>query len=98
LSLNKERTKENQPKAAAFGNCSRATLQGGTREIKYNIVYAVPQALPTRVAGGESKSSCSEVNAAFFKPCSQKLKPLIFAPQSAKTAFSRGAPRVSKGH
>ena len=38
LSLNKERTKENQPKAAAFGNCSRATLQSVTREIKCTFV------------------------------------------------------------
>ncbi|MBR2621385.1 MAG: hypothetical protein IKC97_03320 [Clostridia bacterium] len=27
LSLNKEMAKENQPKAAAFGNCFRAALQ-----------------------------------------------------------------------
>jgi len=37
LSLNKERTKENQPKAAAFGNCSFAALQKGTREITYTL-------------------------------------------------------------
>jgi len=33
LSLNKERTKENQPKAAAFGNCSFAALHRERREV-----------------------------------------------------------------
>ena len=35
LSLNKERTKESQPKAAAFGNCSRAALESEAREVTY---------------------------------------------------------------
>ena len=35
LSLNKESTKESQPKAAAFGNCSFATLHSATREITH---------------------------------------------------------------
>ena len=37
LSLNKEMAKENQPKAAAFGNCFRAALQGGQRRKTYLI-------------------------------------------------------------
>jgi hypothetical protein len=46
--------------------------------------FALPQLLPTRVAGGGSKGFCSEVSAAFLKPCLRALKMLAFAPQSEK--------------
>jgi hypothetical protein len=48
------------------------------------LVDALPQLLPTRVADIESKSFCTEVSAAFFKPCLRALKLLIFAPQLEK--------------
>jgi hypothetical protein len=50
------------------------------------------------VAGEESKGFCPEMCASFFNSHTQALKLFAFAPQSAKTAFSRGAQRVSKGH
>jgi len=33
LSFHKEMAKEREPKAAAFGNCSRAALQTGRQEV-----------------------------------------------------------------
>jgi hypothetical protein len=48
------------------------------------ISYAVPQALPTRVAGGGSKSFCPEMCASFFNSRTRALKLFSFAPQSEK--------------
>ena len=42
LSLNKERTKESQPKAAAFGNCSFAALQRRLGRKTYTLSLHLP--------------------------------------------------------
>ena len=53
-----------------------------TKRNKRDQIYflcAVPQRLPTRVAGGGSKGFCPKVNANFFNSHSQALKLHIFA-------------------
>ena len=67
------------------------------QEIDILFFYVVLQILPTRAAGGGKRKFFSHARASFFNLPSQALKVYAFAPRSAKTVFSRGAPRGSKG-
>jgi len=68
LSLNKESTKESQPKAAAFGNCSLAALQRKRREIAYKLLMLCPKSCQHARQAKKARN---------FAGCQGALSPLV---------------------